>query len=121
MRFMSSSAKPPFAPWLIERKDNNLFDLYGTVDHNGKPWKRPKILAVNVDPTVAAWLANAGIASPSFSEALEIFRAERDLGGESIENRRSVLDAVIAGLERRNVPTSMIDYLKKRFEDCVKQ
>ena len=28
-----------------------------------------------------------------------------------------MLDAVIAGLERRNAPVSMIEYLKKRFED----
>ena len=112
----TSPAKPPYAPWLIERKDNGLFDLYGTINERGEPWRKPRLVAVDVDPTVAAWLSDAGIASPSFGEALAIFRAERDLDRESIENRRIVLDAVIAGLERRNVPRSAIDYLKNRFE-----
>ena len=113
----SDERKPPFAPWLIERKDNGLFDLYGTVDHNGKPWRKPQILAVDVDPTVASWLAAARIASPPFGEALAIWRAERGLDAGADEDRRSVLDAVIAGLERRNAPRSMIDHLKKRFEE----
>ena len=110
---------PPFAPWLIRRKDNGLFDLYGTVDHHGKPWRRPQILAMDVDPSVAAWAADSGIANPSFTEAIAIWRAETDLDGGSAEKRRDVLSAVIAGLERRNVPGSMIVYLKKKFEECM--
>ena len=108
---------PPFSPWLIERKDNNLFDLYGTTNEHGKPWRRPHILAVDVDPLVAAWLASTGIALPSFTESQSLFRAERGLDAEPLEERRAVLDAVIAGLERRRVPESMIAYLRKRFEE----